>query len=308
MRRVHEQKEDAGEQVLVLLTDGANTAGEVHPLKAAELAQQVGLRIYTIGIGAESMDVSSLVGGRRAINPSADLDEATLTEIAQSTGGRYFRATDTASLQDIYALVDELEPVEEPESGFRPVKSLLFLAPGGGDGSCWTALPDGVAATRPDAAQDGGAGTCWLTSTGFDRRGCSLIPVVVAVAVLLAKRRLGAGHWSDVIDPALMPYVLSRTPGRGMDHRWWLLGLAGIVAVVALAGPAWQRIDQPVFRAEQAIVDSAGPVTVDGRPGYRAQPAGTCAAEDPRHARATSKRTDSFARIHGQRIYGHAAD
>jgi Ca-activated chloride channel homolog len=123
VRRVHEQKEDAGEQVLVLLTDGANTAGEVQPLKAAQLAQQVGLRIYTIGIGAESMDVSSLVGGRRAINPSADLDEATLTQIAQLTGGRYFRATDTASLQDIYALVDDLEPVEEPESGFRPVKS-----------------------------------------------------------------------------------------------------------------------------------------------------------------------------------------
>jgi Ca-activated chloride channel family protein len=81
-----------------------------------------------------------------------------------------------------------------------------------------------------------------------------LIPVVVAVAVLLAKRRLGAGHWGDVIDPALMPYVLSRTPGRGMDHRWWLLGLAGVVAAVAMAGPSWQRIDQPVFRAEQAIV------------------------------------------------------
>jgi Ca-activated chloride channel family protein len=126
VRRVHEQKKDVGEQVLVLLTDGANTAGEVQPLKAAELAQQVGLRIYTIGIGAESMDVSSLVGGRRAINPSADLDEATLTQIAQLTGGRYFRATDTASLQDIYALVDDLEPVEEPESGFRPVKSYYF--------------------------------------------------------------------------------------------------------------------------------------------------------------------------------------
>ena len=123
VRRVHEQEGESGDQVLVLLTDGANTAGEVQPLKAAELAQQVGLRIYTIGIGAESMDVSSLVGGRRNINPSADLDEATLTQIAQLTGGRYFRATDTASLQDIYSLVDELEPVEEPESGFRPVKS-----------------------------------------------------------------------------------------------------------------------------------------------------------------------------------------
>ena len=126
VRRIHEQDVDEGEQVLVLLTDGANTAGEVPPLKASELAQQVGLRIYTIGIGAESMEVSSAFGGQRAINPSADLDEDTLTAIAQQTGGRYFRATDTSSLQDIYALVDELEPVEEPESGFRPVRSYFF--------------------------------------------------------------------------------------------------------------------------------------------------------------------------------------
>jgi Ca-activated chloride channel family protein len=131
VRRVHEQSADEGDQVLVLLTDGANTAGEVEPLKAAELAQQVGLRIYTIGIGAEQLEVSSLIGGRRRINPSADLDEETLTGIAELTGGRYFRATDTASLQDIYRLVDELEPVEEPESGFRPVKSLYFWPLGG---------------------------------------------------------------------------------------------------------------------------------------------------------------------------------
>ena len=127
VKRIHEQKEEAGEQVLVLLTDGANTAGEVQPLKAAELASQVGLRIYTIGIGAEQLDVNSLVGGRRRINPSADLDEATLTQIAELTGGRYFRAVDTAGLQDIYRLVDELEPVEEPEAGFRPVKSLFHV-------------------------------------------------------------------------------------------------------------------------------------------------------------------------------------
>jgi Ca-activated chloride channel family protein len=81
-----------------------------------------------------------------------------------------------------------------------------------------------------------------------------LIPAAVAAAVLLAKRQLGAGHWRDVVDPVLMPYVLSRTPGRGIDHRWWLLGLAGMAAAVAMAGPAWKRVDQPVFRAEQAIV------------------------------------------------------
>jgi len=80
------------------------------------------------------------------------------------------------------------------------------------------------------------------------------IPLVVAVAVLLARRQLGAGNWRDIIDPELMPHVLSRTPGRGTDYRWWLLGLAGIIACAALAGPAWQRIDQPVFRAEQALV------------------------------------------------------
>lgn len=127
VKRIHEQEQDAGEQVLVLLTDGANTAGEVDPLKAAELAAQIGLKVYTIGIGAEQLEVASLLGGRRQINPSADLDETTLTRIAEMTGGRYFRARDTAGLQEIYRLVDELEPVEEPESGFRPVKSLFFV-------------------------------------------------------------------------------------------------------------------------------------------------------------------------------------
>jgi len=126
VKRIHDQEVDGSEQVLVLLTDGANTAGEIEPLKAAQLAQQVGLRVYTIGIGAEQLEVSSLIGGRRNINPSADLDEKTLTGIAEMTGGRYFRAKDTAGLQDIYRLVDELEPVDEPEAGFRPVKSLYF--------------------------------------------------------------------------------------------------------------------------------------------------------------------------------------
>lgn len=80
------------------------------------------------------------------------------------------------------------------------------------------------------------------------------IPVFVMLAAMLARGKLGAGNWQAVIDPVLMPYVLSRNPGRGTDHRWWLLGLGGVIALVALAGPAWQRIEQPVFRAEQALV------------------------------------------------------
>lgn len=137
VKRIHEQEEAPGEQVLILLTDGANTAGEVRPLKAAELAQQVGLRVYTIGIGAEQMQVSSLLGGARNINPSSDLDEETLTAIADMTGGRYFRARDTAGLQDIYRLLDELEPVEEPEAGFRPVKALFYVPLAGAFALAW---------------------------------------------------------------------------------------------------------------------------------------------------------------------------
>ena len=80
------------------------------------------------------------------------------------------------------------------------------------------------------------------------------IPVVIACALLLARRRLGPGSWQNVVDSALAPYVLARTANRRSDHRWWLLGIAGVVAVVAMAGPAWQRIEQPVFRSDQALV------------------------------------------------------
>ncbi|ANO52348.1 vWA domain-containing protein [Woeseia oceani] len=131
VKRIHDQGDVGGDQVLILLTDGANTAGAVDPLKAAELAQQIGLRIYTIGIGAESISVPSITGGMRRVNPSADLDEETLTTIAEQTGGRYFRARDTASLQDIYRLLDEMEPVAEPEAGFRPVTALFYWPLGG---------------------------------------------------------------------------------------------------------------------------------------------------------------------------------
>ena len=132
VKRIHDQGTAADEQVLILLTDGANTAGQIDPLKAAELASQIGLRIYTIGIGAEQMVIPSLTGGMRRVNPSADLDEETLTRIAEMTGGRYFRAVDTAGLQQIYRLLDEMEPVAEPEAGFRPVTALFHWPLGGG--------------------------------------------------------------------------------------------------------------------------------------------------------------------------------
>lgn len=117
-------------RVLILLTDGANTAGEVSPLKAAELAADVQLKIYTIGIGADEMVVRSLFGSRR-VNPSQDLDEKTLTTIAEKTGGRYFRARNIEQLQQIYALLDELEPVDDDSQYFRPTRALYPWPLGG---------------------------------------------------------------------------------------------------------------------------------------------------------------------------------
>jgi len=117
------QNNDISSRVLILLTDGANTAGEIDPIKAAELAAQHSLKIYTIGIGADEMIVRSFFGKQR-VNPSADLDEKTLTAIAEKTGGRYFRARDTRQLEQIYKLLDKLEPLEKEAQTFRPTTTL----------------------------------------------------------------------------------------------------------------------------------------------------------------------------------------
>jgi len=114
-----------GNRVLILLTDGANDAGEVDPLAAADLASKEGMTIYTIGIGADSMVVSSLFGKRR-VNPSQGLDEGTLKAIAKVTGGQYFRARDVAELNKIYAVIDQLQPVDQEHRAFRPQRSLFF--------------------------------------------------------------------------------------------------------------------------------------------------------------------------------------
>lgn len=80
------------------------------------------------------------------------------------------------------------------------------------------------------------------------------LPLVVLAVLLLARRRLGAGGWQTVVSPALAPYVLAVSPNRQGAYRWWLLGLGAVLGVLSLAGPAWQHIEQPVFRSDQALV------------------------------------------------------
>jgi Ca-activated chloride channel family protein len=110
--------QDSGQRVLVLLTDGVNTAGLLDPLKAAELARDNDIRIHTIAFGGEG-DLS-VFGFRLPGAGEAEIDEDTLRRIATMTGGRSFRARDTESLAGIYAEIDRLEPVKRAGQRVRP--------------------------------------------------------------------------------------------------------------------------------------------------------------------------------------------
>jgi Ca-activated chloride channel family protein len=130
----------AESRAIVLVTDGRNNAGIVQPLVAAQAAHTLGIRVHTIGIGsagAAAFPVEDPLGGVTYRQVSADLDEATLRGIAQTTGGRFYRATDGAALQKVFAEIDLLErrPIEEKVSIsylelFSPVllAALLLLA------------------------------------------------------------------------------------------------------------------------------------------------------------------------------------
>ncbi|MBT8077371.1 MAG: VWA domain-containing protein [Gammaproteobacteria bacterium] len=80
------------------------------------------------------------------------------------------------------------------------------------------------------------------------------LPLVLLLTVSMARRQLAPGSWQRVVDPALAPYVLSRAPVSNLSYRWWLMLIGGAIAVVSLAGPSWNRAEQPVFRSEQAMV------------------------------------------------------
>jgi Ca-activated chloride channel family protein len=128
VKRLADMPEQA--RVVVLLTDGVNNAGSISPREAARAAKAAGVRVYTIGIGATSMRVPDFFGSRE-VNPSADLDVSMLTDIANQTGGRFFRATDSAELAQAYRAIDALEPVPQQGAALRPRYELFrwpFLA------------------------------------------------------------------------------------------------------------------------------------------------------------------------------------
>jgi Ca-activated chloride channel family protein len=116
------RKSDAKSKVVVLLTDGVNNAGAVSPTVAAQAAAAEGVRVYTIAVGAEGRAPIPVVddsGQRHIVMGQVEVDEQTLRRIAETTGGAFFRATDTDSLQAIYARIDALEKTTRSMNHFE---------------------------------------------------------------------------------------------------------------------------------------------------------------------------------------------
>lgn len=131
LRELDERDDDAGRRiksrVIVLLTDGENNAGDIDPLVAAEIANAFDVRIYAIGVGSNGVakiPMKDPFGRQITTRQRVSIDEKTLTEVADATGGRYFRATDTDSLREIYAAIDALEKTTTEQRRYRSYRDL----------------------------------------------------------------------------------------------------------------------------------------------------------------------------------------
>ncbi len=121
------EEAQAKSKIIVLLTDGVSNAGKIEPLDAADAAQSLGVKIYTIGAGSKGPVPypANFMGRTVYQNVEIDIDEDTLRKMAEKTEGQYFRATDTQSLREVYKKIDELEKVEITQSGYREIKQLF---------------------------------------------------------------------------------------------------------------------------------------------------------------------------------------
>jgi len=120
---------DAKSRVVILLTDGVNNRGEISPQMAAEIAKTYGVRVYTIGVGKEGMAPYPVMTpwGVEVQNVKVEIDEKLLSEIAESTGGRYFRATDNTKLAEIYSEINKMEKARTTVDSFPIYKELFGL-------------------------------------------------------------------------------------------------------------------------------------------------------------------------------------
>jgi len=129
------KESEAESKIIILLTDGQNNSGEIDPVTAADLARSYDIKIYTIGAGTRGTapyPVQDPIFGNRYQNVEVNIDEEMLNQIADMTGGAYFRATDTERLEEIYNQIDQLEKSEIEEIIYTDYQDLYprFLLPG----------------------------------------------------------------------------------------------------------------------------------------------------------------------------------
>jgi Ca-activated chloride channel homolog len=124
----------AKSKVVILLTDGVNNTGKISPLAAAEAAKAMGVKIYTVGVGVRGsapIPVRDAAGNLRIITAKVDVDERTLQAVAEETGGKFYRATDTDSLQKIYEQINQFEKTAQTVQKFERTEELY----------CWALIP-----------------------------------------------------------------------------------------------------------------------------------------------------------------------
>jgi Ca-activated chloride channel family protein len=127
----HLSDPSAKSRITILLTDGMNNAGKASPNTAAEAAETLGIKIYTIGAGTRGeapIPVKDSFGRRRLAMAEVDIDEDTLSSIAQLTGGQYYRATDSDSLERIYGEINRLETTTRKLEKYQQVDELYLFA------------------------------------------------------------------------------------------------------------------------------------------------------------------------------------
>ena len=127
----HLKEQDSKSRIIILLTDGMNNSGAANPATAAEAAKALGIKIYTVGAGTRGqapMPVKDQFGRQRLQMVEVDIDEKSLKEVAKKTGGQYFRATDTTSLEHIYSAINQLETTKRKLKKYENVEELFLWA------------------------------------------------------------------------------------------------------------------------------------------------------------------------------------
>lgn len=122
------KKSDAASRIMILVTDGDNNAGEIDPATASELAKELGVRIYTIGVGTDNPVEAVKINGQIVYRQvRGDLNEELLTKIAQTTGGQYYRAKDPKALDQVFSTIDKLEKSKFQQDNFMQYHELAFI-------------------------------------------------------------------------------------------------------------------------------------------------------------------------------------